>query len=74
MDGVSKRTETNYPNRTIFMPTLRKSWRSFRDAGYQWSLRKDGNAKPFAFSTMQHIVQRVRKATGEVDYVEALAH
>ncbi len=35
---------------------------------------KDGNAKPFAFSTMQHIVQRVRKATGEVDYVEALAH
>src|SRR6476646_9665839 len=35
---------------------------------------KDGNAKPFAFSTMQHIVQRVRKATGEVDYVEALVH
>ena len=34
----------------------------------------DGNAKPFAFSTMQRIVQRVRKATGEVDYVEALAH
>ena len=35
---------------------------------------KHGNAKPFAFSTTQHIVQRVRKATGEVDYVEALAH
>jgi hypothetical protein len=35
---------------------------------------RDGNAKPFAFSTMQHIVQRMRKATGEVDYVEALAH
>ena len=35
---------------------------------------KDGNAKPFALSTMQHIVQRVRKATGEIDYVEALAH
>jgi uncharacterized membrane protein YhiD involved in acid resistance len=28
---------------------------------------RDENAKPFAFSTM-------RKATGEVDYVEALAH
>jgi hypothetical protein len=35
---------------------------------------KDGNAKPFGFSTLQHIVRRVRKATGEVDYVEALAH
>jgi hypothetical protein len=35
---------------------------------------KDGNAKPFAFSVMQQIVQRVRKATGEVDYVEALVH
>ena len=35
---------------------------------------KDGNAKPFAFSRMQHIVQRVRKATSKVDYVEALAH
>jgi hypothetical protein len=35
---------------------------------------KDGNARRFAFSTMQRIVQRVRKATGEVDYVEALAH
>ena len=33
---------------------------------------KDGNAKPFAF--MQHIVQRMRKATSKVDYVEALAH
>ena len=30
---------------------------------------KDGNARPFAFSTMQRIVQRVRKPTGEVDYV-----
>jgi len=35
---------------------------------------KDGNAKPFAFSIMQDIVQRVRKATGEVDHVEALVH
>ena len=35
---------------------------------------KDGNAKPFAFSSMQHIVQRMRKATSKVDYVEALAH
>jgi hypothetical protein len=34
---------------------------------------KDGNAKPFAFS-MQHIVQRMRKATSKVDHVEALAH
>ena len=33
-----------------------------------------GMAKPFSFSTMQHIVQRVRKDTGEVDYVEALVH
>jgi hypothetical protein len=33
-----------------------------------------GKAKPFAFSTMQHIVQRMRQATGKVDYVEALAH
>jgi hypothetical protein len=31
-------------------------------------------AKLFAFSTMQHIVQRMRKATGKVDDVEALAH
>jgi hypothetical protein len=30
--------------------------------------------KPFAISCMQHVIQRVRKATGEVDYVEALAH
>jgi len=36
--------------------------------------RKIGKGKPFAFSTTQHIVQRLRKATGEVDYVEALAH
>jgi hypothetical protein len=35
---------------------------------------RDGNDKPFAFSTMQYVVQRVRKATGEADYVEALAH
>jgi hypothetical protein len=35
---------------------------------------KDGNANPFAFSFMQHIVQRMRKATSKVDYVEALAH
>jgi hypothetical protein len=35
---------------------------------------KDGNAKPFAFNCMQHIVQRMRKATSKVDYVEALAH
>jgi hypothetical protein len=35
---------------------------------------KDGNTRPFAFSTMRRIVQRVRKATGEADYVEALAH
>ena len=34
----------------------------------------DGNPKPFAFSAMQHIVRRVRKATGEVDDVEALVH
>ena len=27
-----------------------------------------------AFSCMQHIVQRMRKATSKVDYVEALAH
>jgi hypothetical protein len=27
-----------------------------------------------AFSTMHHIVQRMRKATGKVDHVEALAH
>jgi hypothetical protein len=33
-----------------------------------------GKAKPLAFSTMQHIVQRMRKTTGKVDYVEALAH
>jgi hypothetical protein len=33
-----------------------------------------GKVEPFAFSTMQHIVQRMRKATGKVDYVEALAH
>ena len=26
------------------------------------------------FSCMQHIVQRMRKATSKVDYVEALAH
>jgi hypothetical protein len=34
--------------------------------------RKIGKAKPFAFSTMQHIIQRMRKATGKVDHVEAL--
>jgi hypothetical protein len=34
----------------------------------------DRNAEPFAFSCMQHIVQRLRNATGKVDYVEALAH
>jgi hypothetical protein len=34
---------------------------------------KDGNAKPFAFSTMRHIVQRVRNP-GEVDHVQALVH
>ena len=33
---------------------------------------KEGNAKPFAF--MQHIVQRMRKATSKVYHVEALAH
>ena len=35
---------------------------------------KDGSAKPFAFSCMQHIVQRMRKAISKVDHVEALAH
>jgi hypothetical protein len=35
---------------------------------------KDENAKPFTFSCMHHIVQRMRKATSKVDYVEALAH
>jgi hypothetical protein len=30
---------------------------------------KDGNAKSFPFSRMQHIVQRMRKATSKVDYV-----
>ena len=35
---------------------------------------KEGNAKRFAFSCMQHIVQRMRKATSKVDHVEALAH
>jgi hypothetical protein len=34
----------------------------------------DENAKPFAFGCMQHIVQRMRKVTSKVDYVEALAH
>ena len=34
----------------------------------------DGNAKPFAFSCMQHIAPRMRKATSKVDHVEALAH
>jgi hypothetical protein len=33
-----------------------------------------GKVKPFAFSTVQHIVQCMRKATSKVDYVEALAH
>jgi hypothetical protein len=33
-----------------------------------------GMAKPFSFSTMRHIVQRMRKATSKVDHVEALAH
>jgi hypothetical protein len=28
----------------------------------------------FAFSCMQHIVQRMRKATSKVAHVEALAH
>jgi hypothetical protein len=36
--------------------------------------REDRKAKPFAFKTMQHIAQRVRKTTVEVDYVQALAH
>jgi hypothetical protein len=35
---------------------------------------KDGNAKPFAFSCTQHIVQCMRKTTSKADYVEALAH
>jgi hypothetical protein len=32
----------------------------------------DENAKPFAFSRMQRIVPRMRKATSKVDYFEAL--
>jgi len=43
--------------------------------GYQLSFElTDGNTKPLAFSCKQHIVQRMRKATSKVDYVEALAH